>query len=129
QQDLKDMLFRTAFAVSREDNRYVLTGVCLQIERGVATFMGTNGKCLARSHMSISVDAAFSGIYIIPLKAVEEILKILSDGDQDAKISLMPDKIAIEANRVILITKLLTGEYPNVNSVIPENAEWKIALH
>ena len=26
QVDLKDMLFRTAFAVSREDNRYVLTG-------------------------------------------------------------------------------------------------------
>ena len=30
QKDLKELLFRTAFAVSREDNRYVLTGIFMQ---------------------------------------------------------------------------------------------------
>ena len=41
----------------------------------------------------------------------------------------MPDKIAILANQTMLLTKLLTGDYPDVNRVIPENSEIIISLH
>lgn len=128
QGELKSMLYRTAFAVSREDNRYVLTGVYLHIANGEATFVGTDGKRLARSHMAIDLDHTFTGSYIIPLKAVEEILKNLTD-DQTATIYLMHDKIAVEATNTTIITKLLVGEYPDVNRVIPENSNTLVSLH
>lgn len=128
QGDLKDMLYRTAFAVSKEDNRYVLTGVYLSIAKGWATFVGTDGKRLSRSCMTIELDPSFTGNYIIPLKAVEEILKNLSD-DGFAKIILMNDKIAIEANNTTIITKLLAGDYPDVNRVIPDKADTLVLLH
>lgn len=128
QRDLKDMLFRTAFAVSREDNRYVLTGVLLSISSGWATFVGTDGKRLSRSCLTINVDPSFSGNYIIPLKAVEEILKNLAD-EGDAKVSLMTDKISVEATNTTIISKLLSGDYPDVNRVIPEHTETLVTLH
>ncbi|CUI16551.1 DNA polymerase III subunit beta [Candidatus Protochlamydia naegleriophila] len=128
QSELKDLLYRTSFAVSKEDNRYVLTGVLMQIANGMATFVGTDGKRLARSHGPIDIGSSFTGQSIIPLKAVDEILKNLSD-EGDVKISLMSDKIAVEANQIRLLTKLLAGDYPDVNRVIPERSDIIVSLH
>jgi DNA polymerase III subunit beta len=113
QRILKEMLFSTAFAVSREDNRYVLTGVYLHVSNGNASFVGTDGKRLAKAHTPIEIDPAHSGSYIIPLKAVEEILKNLTD-EGEAKVYLMQDKIAIEASNTTIITKLLSASFRSV---------------
>lgn len=128
QSDLKDMLYRTAFAVSREDNRYVLTGVYMHIVNGEAVFVGTDGKRLARTRMPVSLDQSFNGHFIMPLKAVEEIQKNLTN-EGDATLSLMHDKIAVETGNTTIITKLLSGDYPDVNRVIPEQCETTVSLH
>lgn len=125
---LRDVLYRTAFAVSREDNRYVLTGVCLQISDGTASFIGTDGKRLAKSQAVLTIDKSFQGIYVIPLKAIEEMLKNLGE-EGDATIHLMNDKIALEASNTIIISKLLSGEYPDVNRVIPHQTSVTVNLH
>lgn len=125
---LKDMFYRTSFAVSKEENRYVLTGVCLTVQGGIATFVGTDGKRLAKAHVPIQIDPNFTGTYIIPIKAVEEISKnLLEQGE--ATIFLMNDKIAVEGSNISIITKLLAGEYPDVNRVIPQNPEILLVLH
>lgn len=128
QKELRDVLYRTAFAVSREDNRYVLTGVYVNIGNGEASFVGTDGKRLARARMTIPLDTAITGHYIIPLKAVEEIMKNLGD-EGEATIMLMQDRIAVEAGNMMIISKLLTGDYPDVNRVIPEQCETIVSLH
>jgi|688.fasta_scaffold01263_21 DNA polymerase-3 subunit beta len=128
QTTLQDMFFRTAFAVSREDNRYVLTGVFMHIANGDASFVGTDGKRLARAHVAVNIDPSYSASYIIPLKAVEEILKNLSD-EGEATVYLMSDKIAVEASNTLIITKLLSGDYPDITRVIPNSTETIISLH
>jgi len=129
QNQLKEMFYKTSFAVSREDNRYVLTGVFLHVDGQKATFVGTDGKRLARTHLTINTDAPLSGNYIIPLKAVEEIHKCLDSEDEEATLYLMHDKIAIQSSDTLIITKLLTGDYPDVNRVIPEKTETVVTLH
>ena len=128
QSELRDVFYRTSFAVSREDNRFVLTGVLLSIVNGQATFVGTDGKRLSRSFLPIAVDAAFRGSWVIPLKAIEEAQKNLSE-DGDATIYLMNDKVAIETTDATIITKLLTGEYPDIERVIPPSTEKVVSLH
>jgi len=128
QKELKDLLYRTSFAVSKDDNRYVLTGVLMQIENNQVTFVGTDGKRLARTHTSIDTPASFTGQCNIPLKAVEEIVKILTD-EGEAKISVMPDKLAVQANQILLLTKLLSGDFPDIDRVVPENSDIIVSLH
>lgn len=128
QNELKNLLYRTAFAVSREDNRYVLTGVYMHVANGEATFAGTDGKRLARTRATIPIDPEFSGTYVIPLKAVEEIIKGLKD-EGEATFYLMDDKIAVSTKDTMIITKLLTGDYPDVNRVIPEKSNTLVSLH
>lgn len=128
QKELKDLLYRTAFTVSREDNRYVLTGVLMHIANGQVTFVGTDGKRLSRAQAAIAIDLSFTSQSIIPLKAVEEILKNLSD-EGEAKLSLTADKLSVEVEGTRLLTKLLSGDYPDINRVIPDSCETTICLH
>lgn len=128
QKTLKELFNQTSFAVSREENRYVLTGLFLQIENGIATFIGTDGKRLAKAYAKIDINSQFKGSYIIPAKAVEEMAKNLEE-ESDATVFLMHDKIAVEASQTTIITKLLAGEYPDVSRVIPQNHEFVLQIH
>lgn len=125
---LKEMFYRTAFAVSKEDNRYVLTGVLMRIENSRAIFVGTDGKRLAKTETPVSLAPDFSGEYILPLKAVDEIMKMLGE-EESATIYLTEDKVAVESGSTILITKLLSGDYPDFEQVIATQSEKKLTLH
>jgi DNA polymerase-3 subunit beta len=125
---LKDMFYRTSFAVSKEDSRFVLTGVLMRIFDGRAIFVGTDGKRLAKTETGICLSEDLSGEYILPIKAVDEIMKMLTD-DEEATIYLSDDKVAIESNRSLIVTKLLAGEYPDFEQVIATQSEKKMELH
>jgi DNA polymerase III subunit beta len=125
---LKEMLYRTAFAVSKEDNRYALTGVLMRIQQGRAIFVGTDGKRLAKTETKIDLDPACSGEYILPLKAVDEIIKILPE-EKQATVYLTDEKVAVEVGGSLLVTKLLSGDYPDFEQVIVTKSEKKVILH
>ncbi len=125
---LKSMLFRTAFAVSKEDNRYVLTGVLMRIQNGKAIFVGTDGKRLSKSETAIPLDPSFAGEYILPLKAVDEIVKMLAE-ESEAVVYLTEDKVAVESGSTLMVTKLLSGDYPDFEQVIVTKSEKKVVLH
>lgn len=118
---LKDVFYRTSFAVSREDNRYVLTGVLMKMEGGRAIFVGTDGKRLAKTEISLPGADDCTGNYIVPLKAVEELIKNLPD-EGEATLYLFDDKIALSCDNTTLVTKLLSGDYPDFERVIPEQS-------
>ena len=128
QTDLKDLLYKTSFAVSKEDNQYALTGLLIRITEGVLKFVGTDGKRLAKAYASLGLDSTFNGDYILPLKAIDEVLKNLKDGEM-ATIYLMDDKVAIEVNNIIIISKLVPGPYPEYSRVIPKDLEYNVSLH
>lgn len=127
--NLKDLLSNTSFAAARDDSRQVLNGIYLDIKGGKATFVGTDGKRLAKVEEKIDFPEGENYSSIIPLKAVEELIRLL-DGEGSVEITLMSDKIAVEFDSICLISKLLTGSFPDYERVIPDrNSMQKISLH
>lgn len=126
---LKEMLVRSSFAAARDDNRQVLNGILLQNFDKLATFIGTDGKRLAKLQTEVEIPQEQLASYILPLKAVEEVVKLLDAKEESCKLSLMADKIAVEAGHITLISKLITGQYPDVGRVIPKKSENPILLH
>lgn len=124
---LKEMLSRTSFAAARDDSRQELNGVSLQQFDNRITFIGTDGKRLAQ--LQAAVESLHNGSYILPIKAVEEMTKVLENSDEPARITMMADKCAVEVGAVTLITKFLSGKYPDVSRVIPEKSPRPIVLH
>ncbi len=125
----KEMLMRTAFAAARDDTRPALNGVLMQKSGTLFTFVGTDGKKLAKNAFELPGSSAESGSYIIPLGAVEEMAKLLENGDEKIKLVVMRDKIALETGAVTIISKLLTGQYPDFARVIPAKQPSTLKLH
>lgn len=128
QKELKESLYQTAFAVSKDDNRYVLAGVLMYIADGLVTFMGTDGKRLARSHIPVEIAIPQPLQSVIPLKAVDEILKNLTD-EGEVKISVSSDKVLLKLDHTTILTKVIVGDYPDVSRIIPNHCDINIALH
>ncbi len=127
---LKDMLSRTAFSAARDDSRHVLNGILLQSASRLTTFIGTDGKRLAKIHTAVDLPPDHVGNYILPLKAVEEIVRLLDNKEETScRITLTGDKLSIESGPVTLISKLLSGQYPDVARVIPQKSSSPIVLH
>lgn len=128
QKVLKELLYRTSFAVSKDDTRYALAGLLMKIFDGQILFAGTDGKRLARAQAPINQIGNETYQSIIPSKAIDEIYKNLED-EGDAKINIYPDKVIIQINQTVLMSQLLTGEYPDISRIIPETSLITISLH
>lgn len=129
QKDLREALLRSVFAVAVEDMRYYLTGVNLQVSEEAALCIGTDGKRLARIAIPVTGSGRISYNCIIPAKGVHELAKILQETEAPATLHLLPDKVAVAANESLVITKLLTGEYPDVERVIPTQSSCVILIN
>jgi DNA polymerase-3 subunit beta len=127
--NLREMLSKTAFAAAREDSRYMLNGVQLQISGQRASFICTDGMRLAKVTSPVIVDPDVRGSYVIPLKAVEEMIKMLENDEAKAVVSLSADKISLECGQLLLITKLFSGQFPDVEQVIPTKLAHQFAIH
>lgn len=128
QKVLKEMFYCTSFAVAREDNRYALTGVNVKVQDGKMTFVGTDGKRLARAKTIASAEMPFQGSFTFPIKAVDEIQKSLTN-EGEAEVCFLFDRVSIEANNTLVVVKLLSGDYPDIERIIPERTDKVIALH
>jgi DNA polymerase III subunit beta len=126
---LKEMLSKTVFAAAREDSRFTLNGVQIHVAQQKATFIGTDGKRLSKISTSVAIDPSLQGSYVIPLKAVEEMIKTLDDSDTPATLTLAYDKVSLETGSLTIASKLLAGQYPDVDRVIPEKVAHRFAMH
>lgn len=126
---LRELFLKTSFSAAKDDTRYVLNGVLLQIANKQASFTATDGKRLAKVQTEIDIDPAFKESHIFPLKAVDEMMKLLESEEEEAYLSLLPDKASLEIGNTTLITKLLAGQYPDIEKVIPKKSLHTISLH
>jgi DNA polymerase-3 subunit beta len=132
QDTIRSMLKKTSFAVSTDESRYVLNGIFISLKEGKMTFVATDGRRLALVDEEVDLSEKSSGEFIVPAKAVGELTRLLQDkgtveikfGENQASFSLQNEN----SFSVLLITKLIEGNYPNYRQVIPGEAKERISL-
>ncbi len=128
QKDLKEMLRLTSFAVSHEESRYVLNGVLLELFENKICIVATDGRRLAKIEKKITTNIKKDLTAIIPSKAIQEIFRNLKE---EGTVSLLmgTNQILFDIDGVLLVTRVIEGEFPNYNQVIPEAAPQKIKIN
>lgn len=112
----------TAFAITNEQSRFTLSGAKFMIEGGAARMVTTDGHRLAYIEKKLT-DAAGGGAMdaLIPKKALMELVKISRDSKSDVSFGEDPNHIYFEVNGRLLITRKLSGTFPNYEMVIPKD--------
>jgi DNA polymerase-3 subunit beta len=124
---LRDMLKKTAYAVSNDETRYVLNGVFMGFKGDKLTVVATDGRRLALIEHDIELPKGGETELILPSKAVAELERLLGDKD-DVKLSINENQIIFESNGTILVSKLIEGTYPNFRQVIPTETKERVPL-
>lgn len=126
---LKDMLRLTSFAVSHEESRYVLNGVLLEISGNIIRMVATDGRRLAKVENRLEKEANKDISVILPLKAVQEIYRNLND-DEEGSVSFVlgANQVLFDIEGILIASRLIEGEFPNYNQVIPKPVSPKIKV-
>src|ERR1039457_6050913 len=132
QETIRAMLKKTSFAVSTDESRYVLNGIFISLKEGKMTMVATDGRRLALVDEEVDISEKSSGEFIVPAKAVNELNRLLLDkGEVELKFGENQASFALKNENgfsVLLITKLIEGNYPNYRQVIPGEAKERIAI-
>lgn len=132
QERLRGMLKKTSFAISTDETRYVLNGILMSLKEQKITLVATDGRRLALVDEDIDVPPESQGEFIIPTKAVNELNRLLQMqgeveiqySDNQASFSLKDEK----GLPILIISKLVEGNYPNYRQVIPGESRERITL-
>lgn len=126
---LRDMLIKTAFAVSHDETRYVLNGILFKIENNKLSLIATDGRRLALIEKNINIHTSRDINIIIPLKTITELNRNLKDNDEAIMITLGDKQALFDLGTVQIISRLIEGEFPNYRQVIPQEQKEKIKLN
>ncbi|MGO9587040.1 MAG: DNA polymerase III subunit beta [Limisphaerales bacterium] len=132
QETVKAMMRKTSFAVSTDESRYVLNGIFISLKDHKMTMVATDGRRLALVDEEVDIAEKSSGEFIVPAKAVNELNRLLQDkGDVEIKFGENQASFALKDDKgfsVLVITKLIEGNYPNYRQVIPGEVKERVPL-
>lgn len=125
---LKNMIRKTIFAVSTEENRPIFTGCLFEVENNKLNVVAVDGFRLALRSIYLPVKVNdFKAV--IPGKTLNEINKILLDSFDHVKIGIAKNQALFEMENCKVVTRTLDGEFLNYKSVIPSNWETRIRVN
>jgi len=132
QDTVKTMLRRTSFAVSTDENRYVLNGLYLSFKENKLTMVATDGRRLALAEEDVELKDDNPLEVIVPTKAIQELSRSLGDkGDVDIQITENQVSFGLKENDgtgSLIVSKLVEGAYPNYKQVIPAESKHRVTL-
>lgn len=128
QKILKDMIKRTLFSVSNDENRPIYNGALLKVEDNILTIVAIDGFRLSlRKYLSEKNINNFKAI--IPGKVLSELFKILTEEEnQYVKIGVNKNQALFEIGQSIIVSRIIEGEFLNYNNIIPETYETRIKI-
>lgn len=134
---LAEMLRCVFYAQSQDETRYILNGTYFHFNERKLTLVATDGRRLASISRDLENPPEKGGSFILPAKTGFELLRLLDKG-KTVQIAFNERRVAFQigaddeaagfVDRLHLVSKVVEGNYPNYQQVIPKNTEQRLRL-
>jgi len=128
---LASLIARTSFAISMEESRYTLNGGLLILKPDTLAMVATDGHRLALAES----DHKFAGLsnevrLLVPKKAMIEVQRLTAEADENAEVEFARDdsNLFFKLGHRLLISRMLTGQFPNYEAVLPRDNNRTVVL-
>jgi len=125
---LKPALTLTSLAVSFDETRYILNGILFKINKNNLTLVATDGKRLAIMERGIKQESEKDIYIIIPIKTIHELNRNLKNTGEMSLI-LGVNQVLFDLGDMVIVSRLIEGEFPDYRQVIPPISENKIRVN
>ncbi|MBX7144859.1 MAG: DNA polymerase III subunit beta [Oligoflexia bacterium] len=132
-----EMINKTIYAVSQDETRFILNGVCFEMigdgkgkkaDRSLR-LVATDGHRLAMITRPIK-GLDFSERVVVPRKGLSEVRKLISfEEDREIGLDIREGFLLIETPSGKVSMRLLDGEFPDYNQVIPKQEGTRAKLN
>ena len=125
---LREMVAKTQFAITGEDTRYFLNGALLVLRPDQMLLVATDGHRLALVSAPRTGQPAKGeeSRTILPKKTLLELARLLGDGDSDISFAKSENHIFFEVDGRLLVSRVIDGQFPAYERVIPKNNDKRI---
>lgn len=128
---IESLIAKTKFAISMEESRYTLNGGLLILKPETLAMVATDGHRLALAE----TDQKLAGLngemrVLVPKKAMDEVEKLAAAAGPDAQIDFAKDEsnLFFQVGHRLLISRILTGQFPNYEAVLPRENNKNVVL-
>src|SRR5262245_668850 len=126
---LQRMIQETAFAAAREETRYAIHGIMVDLAAGCLRLVATDGRRLAMSYQNLDSGRTEFRV-VVPLRAVATLSRAIQEGSKDdVQIAVGDKQIEFTYGRVRLLSQLLDSRFPDYESVVPKAADTTVELN
>lgn len=130
QQELKEALRKTSFAAAQTHFRQVFTGLLFDVlTSGELRMVASDTHRLAFYRLQLAEPVAEAFSFIIPIRTVNELLRLLEDSPEPIHIALSDNNALFYRDDVILHSRLIEGQYPNYEQVIPTSFNTQVTIN
>lgn len=125
--ELRYLIDKTKFAMSMEETRYNLNGICFHIteskNHGVLRAAATDSHRLACAQVEIPAGAESMPSIILSRKTVTELSKFLEKHEGDIQVALSGFQVCFKAGDSFMSSRLIDGTFPDYERLIPYENE------
>ena len=123
-------IHQAGFAAASYEVSNLLSGIVCDFNNGILEIASTDGNRLARVREKLSNDITEQTQLIIPSRTLNELLKMSSFIEEDS-IKICKDKstIIFKSEKITAISRLLEGQFPRYNQLIPSESPKKAIVN
>ena len=128
--DLREMIQQVVFAASTDEARPILTGVLVKVNGNKIVLAAADGFRLSVRDAELSSPAARPVNAVIPARALSELARISSDGDQAVTMIMPPGRgqVIFRLRDAELVSQLIEGTFPDYEQIIPRRCDTRAVL-
>lgn len=122
---LRKLIARSTFAASNDSSRPVFQGCSVTIASNFITFVATNTHRLVVVKSEIEDDIEGENKFIVPAKTLNDLMSIINAAREDngVKVEFSDKHIAFTVNNIFITCRLIDGQFPPHEKVIPASCE------
>ena len=126
---LKEIIRQTIFSIADNDNNKLMTGELFEISDDTLKVVSLDGHRISIRKIPLKNSYENKKV-VVPGKTLNEVSKILSgDMDKDVNIYFTERHILFEFDRTIVVSRLIEGEYFNINQMLSSDYETKVKIN
>lgn len=124
---LREMIRQTVYAVSENTAKPIYTGSLFEIEKGVFKIVAVDGYRMAIR--SENVDSESNTSFVVPGKTQQEVLKLLTDDEENVEIIIGMRHITFKVRNYRVISRLIEGTFLDYKTTIPKEEKTEVVIN
>ncbi len=125
---LKQVIKQTVIAVSHHESRPILTGVHFKIEGQQLTAVATDSHRLSKRVISLDQAVDQNYEFVIPGKSLTELNRLMEEEEESIDLYVTENQVLFSLSHTHFYSRLLEGNYPNTDQLIPTDSNTQIEL-